>query len=110
MYPFTAVLTGLAFFIMGSNYWGRCYALGLAFFGLAVLMPLNIYWAPLEFGILWSITFISLGMHLHKIGRQAPLELEEELTVPVIPPRTPSASGPSHPRLAASAAPSDRAL
>ncbi len=109
LYPFTAVLTGLAFFIMGSNYWGRCYAIGLAFFGLAALMPLNLYWAPLEFGILWSITFISLGMHLYKIGRQAPIEPEEELTVPVIPPRTPPASASSHQRLATSAAPPNRA-
>jgi eukaryotic-like serine/threonine-protein kinase len=102
LYPFTAVLTGLAFFIMGSNYWGRCYAIGLAFFGLAVLMPLNLDWAPLEFGILWSITFTSLGIHLHQIGGQSGIDLEEELTVPVIAPRTPAASGSSAKRLTAS--------
>jgi tRNA A-37 threonylcarbamoyl transferase component Bud32 len=87
LYPFTSVLTGLAFFIMGSNYWGRCYAIGLAFFGLAALMPLNLYWAPLEFGFLWSMTFLSLGLHLYRIGRQTPLDSDEELTVPIIEPR-----------------------
>ena len=31
-YPFISLISGLAFFIMGANYWGRCYAIGLAFF------------------------------------------------------------------------------
>jgi len=35
-YPFSALISGLAFFTMGSNYWGRCYAIGLAFFTAAV--------------------------------------------------------------------------
>ena len=34
-YPFISVVSGLAFFIMGSNYWGRCYAIGVAFFLIA---------------------------------------------------------------------------
>ena len=31
-YPFISMVSGLAFFIMGANYWGRCYAIGAAFF------------------------------------------------------------------------------
>ena len=88
LYPFTAVLTGLAFFIMGSNYWGWCYAIGMAFFGLAALMPLELYWAPLEFGLLWSVTFVSLGLHVYRIGGQDDVDSEEELTVPLIGPRS----------------------
>ena len=35
-YPFAALLAGLAFFVMGGAYLGRCYAFGLAFLGLAI--------------------------------------------------------------------------
>jgi hypothetical protein len=71
MYPFSAILSGLAFFIMGSNYWGRCYAVGAAFFALAALMPLRLEWAPLEFGLLWSGTLLGLGLHLRKLGHKS---------------------------------------
>ena len=39
--PSSAILTGMAFFVMGSNYWGHCYALGLCFFSLATALPLD---------------------------------------------------------------------
>ncbi len=71
MYPFSAIISGLAFFIMGSNYWGRLYAFGVAFFLLALLMPLHIEWAPLEFGLLWSLTLVATGLHLRKLGGKA---------------------------------------
>jgi serine/threonine protein kinase len=70
IYPFMAILSGMAFFIMGSNYWGRCYAVGGAFFVLAALMPLHLEWAPLEFGLLWSLTLAALGLHLRKLGQK----------------------------------------
>jgi hypothetical protein len=63
-YPFIAMVSGLAFFIMGANYWGRCYAFGLAFFLAAALMPLQMTFAPLVFGVLWTITLLMLGAHL----------------------------------------------
>ena len=69
-YPFSAIASGLAFFIMGSNYWGRLYVIGLGFFVLAALMPFHLDWAPLEFGTLWSIALLSLGLHLRKLGTQ----------------------------------------
>ena len=59
-YSFLAILSGLAFFIMGSNYWGRCYAIGVAFFILACLMPFWLNWAPLGFGLLWATTLTAL--------------------------------------------------
>jgi predicted Ser/Thr protein kinase len=68
LYPSSAILTGLAFFVMGSNYWGRCYALGLAFFALALVMPWNLAWAPLEFGALWSLTLVLIGLHVRRLG------------------------------------------
>ena len=38
-------------FIMGGTFWGRFYALGAAFFALAVVMPLWLDGAPLLFGV-----------------------------------------------------------
>lgn len=73
-YPFIALLSGLAFFVMGSNYWGRCYAFGVVFWLLAAVMPLHIEWAPLEFGLTWSIALAWLGWHLNRMGRRAESE------------------------------------
>lgn len=73
-YPFISLLSGLAFFVMGSNYWGRCYAFGVVFWLLAAVMPLHLEWAPLEFGLLWSIALTWLGWHLERMGRKAEAE------------------------------------
>jgi serine/threonine protein kinase len=70
MYPFITMLSGLAFFTMGSNYWGRCYAVGAAFFVLAVVMPLGLEYSPLAFGLLWSATLAALGLHLRSLGHK----------------------------------------
>ena len=67
-YPFIALVSGLAFFIMGSNYWGRCYAVGAAFFVAAPLMTLDLAYAPLIFGWLWSLILVMLGLHLRSQG------------------------------------------
>ena len=63
-YPFISLVSGLAFFIMGANYWGRCYAIGLAFFVAAPLMALDMAYSPLIFGFLWGIALMTVGMHL----------------------------------------------
>ncbi|MCI0642635.1 MAG: hypothetical protein L0Y70_26445 [Gemmataceae bacterium] len=68
-YPFLAIATGLAFFIMGSNYWGRCYAIGLAFFVIAAVMPYQMELAPLEFGAIWCAALIMLGLRLRRVGQ-----------------------------------------
>ncbi|HYT93762.1 MAG TPA: hypothetical protein VEL76_33895, partial [Gemmataceae bacterium] len=67
-YPFSAVLSGLAFFVMGSNYWGRCYAAGLVFFALALIVTNWLPLAPLAFGVLWAVTLVALGLHLRHLG------------------------------------------
>jgi hypothetical protein len=72
VYPTWMVLAGMAFFIMGSSYWGQCYLIGLAFFLLAVLMPLRIEWAPLEFGAIWAATFLVLGLRLRSFQTSDP--------------------------------------
>lgn len=74
MYPFSAVLTGTAFFVMGSSYWGRCYLIGLAFFGLAALMPIRLDWAPLALGAFWAGALGSIAYHVrHSGGEQEPI-------------------------------------
>jgi predicted Ser/Thr protein kinase len=70
LYPLWAVISGLGFFCMGSTYWGWCYAIGLGFMVLSVLMPLRLEWAPLEFGALWALTLSSIGTHLKRISRE----------------------------------------
>jgi serine/threonine-protein kinase len=67
LYPYSALLAGFAFFVMGNNYWGGCYVIGLMFFAIAVAMPLNMALAPLEFASLWSAALIVLGTRLRRL-------------------------------------------
>ena len=67
-YPFLAVLTGFAFFVMGARHWGRCYVFGVAFFVLAALMPLMLPWSALAFGLLWCGCLVSIGRHLRGLA------------------------------------------
>ena len=55
---------------MGSAYWGGCYLIGLGFCVVAVLMPLQMDWAPLAFAISWSVTLCVLGLRLRSLGRR----------------------------------------
>jgi hypothetical protein len=70
-YPFVAILSGLAFFVMGSNYWGRYYAIGLAFFALSLLMLLRLEWSPLAYGLLWALCLVAVARHLRRLGGEA---------------------------------------
>ncbi len=63
-----AVLSGLAFFVMGSSYWGGFYAIGLAFFILAGIMPLTGNLALMEYALLWSGTLLLIGLRLRRLG------------------------------------------
>jgi serine/threonine-protein kinase len=85
-YPVLAVLSGLGFFIMGSNYWGRCYALGVGFFALAILMCLRLEWAPLEFGTAWGATLLALGLHLRSLGQAGGREIDSDISLPTTGP------------------------
>jgi serine/threonine-protein kinase len=71
LYPSFAAVTGLIFFIMGSSYWGRCYAFSVAFFLLALLMTCRLALAPLAFGALWSGSLVAIGWHLQRLGARA---------------------------------------
>jgi tRNA A-37 threonylcarbamoyl transferase component Bud32 len=70
-YPVAALLTGLAFFVMGGIWWGRYYAIGLAFFVLALLMPLRLEWSPLAYGTLWAVCLAAIARHLRRLDAEA---------------------------------------
>jgi predicted Ser/Thr protein kinase len=71
LYPPIAAVTGMAFFTLGATYWGRCYAIGVAFHALALLMTLKIGWAPLEFGALWALALILIGDRMRRLAASA---------------------------------------
>jgi serine/threonine-protein kinase len=72
-YGAMAVLTGLAFFVMGCHVWGWCYTIGLVFMvagPLFVKLP-NLNLAPLAFGSLWGLALLTVGFRYHRLGQQA---------------------------------------
>lgn len=71
LYPGWSVLAGIAFLVMGSSYWGRCYAFGAAFFLLALGVPFALRWAPLLYGLLWTASLVLIGSHLRRLGHEA---------------------------------------
>ncbi len=87
-----SLLAGLAFFVMGSAYWGWCYAFGLGFFVLAVLLPYRLDWAPLGFGALWTVILLALAQHLRRVAQQAETELLPDAR-PTKPDNRPSETG-----------------
>lgn len=70
VYPVSSVLSGLAFFVMGANYWGRCYAIGLSFMAATPLVAMiGLQAAPLVFGVLWGVALCVLARRLEYLGR-----------------------------------------
>jgi len=67
-----AVLTGLAFFVMGCHLWGFCYVLGVAWMGLAVLLASQpeSNWSPFWFGTLWGLSLLAVGIRYYRLGQQ----------------------------------------
>jgi len=69
MYPYLAVLSGLAFLVMGAGYWGRCYLMAAMFLALSLLMPWTLRWVVLEYGIVWTFSLAWIGLHLRRVNR-----------------------------------------
>jgi eukaryotic-like serine/threonine-protein kinase len=69
-YVFYSLMTGLAFFSLGSSYWGWCYGFGAAFFLLALAMSFAPTWAPLEFGLLWAVVLVCIGVRLRRLTKK----------------------------------------
>jgi serine/threonine-protein kinase len=69
-YPFSAVVSGLAFFVMGGSYGIRYYAFSLAFFVLALLLPLWLEWSPIAYGLVWALCLGVIARHLRRLGTE----------------------------------------
>jgi serine/threonine-protein kinase len=74
LYPLWALHSGLAWFVVGSIFWGRGYLFAVAFSALAVLMPSHLDWAPLTFMVLWVAILLTVGLHLRRRGREEETE------------------------------------
>jgi serine/threonine-protein kinase len=97
LYPPIAAVTGMAFFVLGCSYWGWCYVFGLAFHVLAVLMTLDLRWAPLEFGILWAVALVIIGIRLRCLGAaEQPSGQVISIRASPAPPRGGAADSVSH--------------
>jgi hypothetical protein len=68
MYPPFAVLSGLAFLVLGSSYWGACYLFALGFWALALLLPLYLELGPAAFGLMWTAALVTIGLRLRRLG------------------------------------------
>jgi serine/threonine protein kinase len=73
-----AALTGMAFFIMGSDYWGRYYLYGLAWWAAAALIVFVPAWGALVFagGAALSAWHVAWSMHRLQLARRQPTSLE----------------------------------
>jgi serine/threonine protein kinase len=69
VYPFWAVLTGMTFFSMASNVWGRLYLAGIGLFGIAAVLPLSLEWAPLVIGTFISCFMTAMLVHFRSLHR-----------------------------------------
>ena len=75
LYPQFAILSGLIYCGIGSNYWGKCYLFGAAFFIVSLLMTIDLSFAPIQFGGLWAFCLLLIGRRLklfqNEIDREA---------------------------------------
>jgi serine/threonine protein kinase len=71
VYPFYCALTGMAFFVLGSSYWGKFYAAGVWFFLLGLLLawwPTAAGYGALAFGGSWSLVLVAIGLRLRSLA------------------------------------------
>jgi tRNA A-37 threonylcarbamoyl transferase component Bud32 len=71
LYPLFAAVTGGTFIVLGSSYWGGCYLLALLFFAGSFLMNVDLRCAPMEFGGLWAIALVVIGLRLRRMSTDA---------------------------------------
>lgn len=72
LYPGLACLTALAFISIATSLWGYCAVIGAGFLILAFVMPLNLWWAPLEFGAAWGVVLLLIGFRLRRFSHPNP--------------------------------------
>jgi eukaryotic-like serine/threonine-protein kinase len=70
-HTYSAVLSGMAFFVLGAHIWGGNYVIGLGFFAAA---PLLAFWpdhSSLLFGVFWFAALLANGVNNFYRGRSA---------------------------------------
>jgi hypothetical protein len=77
IYQGWAALTALAFFCLAVNFWGYCAVIGVAFLALEFVMAADLRWSPLEFGALWAVVLVVLGVRLRRLGQPSAGEAEQ---------------------------------
>jgi hypothetical protein len=70
LYAWSAVLSGLCFFIMGSFVWGGSYLIGAVFFLTAPLVAMSREHGSVWFGALWGIGLLTFGIHYWRLGQE----------------------------------------
>jgi len=68
MYPRFSIVSGLIFLVLGSSYWGKCYLFGIAFWLLALGMSVWPRFAAAEFGMMWTVALLVIGLHLLRLS------------------------------------------
>jgi hypothetical protein len=71
LFPTWSILAGMLFYVLGSSYWGRCYAFAVLFFLGGVLLPLQLHAGPLVFGVLWTVALAAIGWHLRHLAARS---------------------------------------
>ena len=66
------MLTGLAFFIKGSNFWKGYYAIGVAWYLTAGVMAWGAFWtwAPFGFGLLAAVSSVVIGIYERQMANE----------------------------------------
>ena len=71
LYAFSAILSGLGFFIMGVHVWGGAYVIGWAFLLAAPLLSITPKSASLSYGVLWGVSLLAFGGHYWRLSHSA---------------------------------------
>ena len=76
-FPHLFALTGLAFFAMGSVYWGWFYLFGLVFWITGFVMHQFLLYAQPVFGVVWTIALIAIGLLLRRLSLHTSIGVEK---------------------------------
>ncbi len=71
LYAFSAILSGLGFFIMGVHVWGGAYVIGWGFLLAAPLLSITPKSASLSYGVLWGVSLLAFGSHYWRLSHSA---------------------------------------
>ncbi|MCA9136909.1 MAG: serine/threonine protein kinase [Planctomycetales bacterium] len=69
LFPFASALSGFAFIAMAGHIWGGSALAGVAFFVVAIVMPMDLTIAPLLFGTMYLISIIAISQHYRRSAK-----------------------------------------